>query len=225
MLYTTKIAHHVVVLLVVGILAASPAAPQGNTAPSLQEQLEAQYQLTKINGSTVVPGTPLVILKDGIVSIPLSNPGNLVIKFEDGTLHGPSAAALAQFGKDRRPISKGEKITIITVIGDEDKIRELPLVIMPGVDHVKPIMKPYKLVSRDARSGNTDAICGDGDGNRSKNKSQTNPHPRIGEIAVYNSQRYKRDKRTDAAAGFGNLQTRIGKDYDIPLTQNRDMTR
>jgi 3-deoxy-7-phosphoheptulonate synthase len=58
-------------------------------------------------------------------------------------------------------ISKGEKITIITVIGDEDKIRELPLVIMPGVDHVKPIMKPYKLVSRDAHSGNTIVKVGD----------------------------------------------------------------
>jgi 3-deoxy-7-phosphoheptulonate synthase len=52
-------------------------------------------------------------------------------------------------------ISKGEKLTIITVIGDEDKIRELPLSIMPGVDCVKPIMKPYKLVSRDSRHGNT----------------------------------------------------------------------
>lgn len=52
-------------------------------------------------------------------------------------------------------ISKGEKITIITVIGDEDKIRELPLVLMPGVDHVKPIMKPYKLVSRDSHPDRT----------------------------------------------------------------------
>jgi 3-deoxy-7-phosphoheptulonate synthase len=58
-------------------------------------------------------------------------------------------------------ISKGEKITIITVIGDEDKIRELPLVIMPGVDHVKPIMKPYKLVSRDSHPDQTIIKVGD----------------------------------------------------------------
>jgi 3-deoxy-7-phosphoheptulonate synthase len=52
-------------------------------------------------------------------------------------------------------ISKGEKLTIITVIGDEDKIRELPLAIMPGVDHVKSIMKPYKLVSSDSHPDRT----------------------------------------------------------------------
>ena len=52
-------------------------------------------------------------------------------------------------------ISKGQERTIITVIGDEDKIREQPLVIMPGVDYVKPIMKPYKLVSRDAHPDRT----------------------------------------------------------------------
>jgi 3-deoxy-7-phosphoheptulonate synthase len=52
-------------------------------------------------------------------------------------------------------ISQGQERTIITVIGDEDKIREQPLVIMPGVDYVKPIMKPYKLVSRDAHPDRT----------------------------------------------------------------------
>lgn len=119
------IALQLVIFLVIAVLSGTGADPQNNAPPSLQEQLEAQYELTKINGSTVVPGTPLVILKDGIISIPLSNPGNLVIKFEDGTLHGPSAAALAQFGKDRRPISKGEKIyvTKITVNAIEDWVR------------------------------------------------------------------------------------------------------
>jgi 3-deoxy-7-phosphoheptulonate synthase len=52
-------------------------------------------------------------------------------------------------------ISKGTQRTIITVIGDEDKIREYPLVIMPGVDYVQPIMQPYKLVSRAAHPENT----------------------------------------------------------------------
>ncbi|MGL4370799.1 MAG: 3-deoxy-7-phosphoheptulonate synthase [Spirochaetota bacterium] len=52
-------------------------------------------------------------------------------------------------------VSQGQERTIITVIGDEDKIREQPLVVMPGVDYVKPIMKPYKLVSRDAHPERT----------------------------------------------------------------------
>ena len=49
------IALQLVVALVTGILAQSAAAPQGNAPPSLQEQLEAQYQLTKMNGSTRRP--------------------------------------------------------------------------------------------------------------------------------------------------------------------------
>ena len=58
-------------------------------------------------------------------------------------------------------VSQGQTRTIITVIGDEDKIREQPLVVMPGVDYVKPIMKPYKLVSREAHPGNTVVKVGD----------------------------------------------------------------
>jgi len=58
-------------------------------------------------------------------------------------------------------ISKGTQRTIITVIGDEDKIREQPLVIMPGVDYVQPIMQPYKLVSRAAHPENTVIKVGD----------------------------------------------------------------
>ena len=58
-------------------------------------------------------------------------------------------------------LSQGQQRTIITVIGDEDKIRETPLAIMPGVDYVKQIMKPYKLVSRDAHPDNTVVTVGD----------------------------------------------------------------
>ena len=57
-------------------------------------------------------------------------------------------------------ISKGQQRTIITVIGDEDKIREQPLAIMPGVDYVKQIMKPYKLVSRDSHPDRTTVQVG-----------------------------------------------------------------
>jgi hypothetical protein len=43
--------------------------------------------------------------------------------------------------------------TIVTVIGDEDLIREQPLEALAGVESVKPILRPYKLVSRDFASG------------------------------------------------------------------------
>jgi 3-deoxy-7-phosphoheptulonate synthase len=52
-------------------------------------------------------------------------------------------------------ISKGVERTVIGAIGDEAAIREIPLEALPGVDQVLPIMKPYKLVSREFRKENT----------------------------------------------------------------------
>jgi 3-deoxy-7-phosphoheptulonate synthase len=48
-------------------------------------------------------------------------------------------------------ISRGEERTIIGVIGPEDVIQSQPLEVYPGVEKVLPILKPYKLVSRDFR--------------------------------------------------------------------------
>ena len=52
-------------------------------------------------------------------------------------------------------VSKGVERTVIGAIGEEAKIREIPLEVLPGVDKVLPIMKPYKLVSREFRRENT----------------------------------------------------------------------
>jgi len=46
-------------------------------------------------------------------------------------------------------VSAGEERTIIGVIGPEDRIRSTPLEIMPGVEKVMSILKPYRLASRD----------------------------------------------------------------------------
>ena len=46
-------------------------------------------------------------------------------------------------------LSRGVERTIIGAIGDEAALRNLPLEILPGVDQVMPIQKPYKLVSRE----------------------------------------------------------------------------
>jgi len=45
-------------------------------------------------------------------------------------------------------VSKGELLTVIGAIGSRDKDQELALEGAPGVDHVVPIAKPYKLASR-----------------------------------------------------------------------------
>ena len=46
-------------------------------------------------------------------------------------------------------VSKGTERTIIGVIGEEDILRVQPLEAYPGVEKVMPILKPYKLVSRE----------------------------------------------------------------------------
>jgi 3-deoxy-7-phosphoheptulonate synthase len=52
-------------------------------------------------------------------------------------------------------VSKGVERTIIGVIGEEDIIRIQPLEVYPGVEKVMPILKPYKLVSRDFKREDT----------------------------------------------------------------------
>lgn len=46
-------------------------------------------------------------------------------------------------------VSRGIKRTIIGVIGDEDVLRNAPLQAIPGVEEVVPILKPFKLASRE----------------------------------------------------------------------------
>src|SRR5260370_36515070 len=46
-------------------------------------------------------------------------------------------------------LSRGELRTIIGVIGDENKLQAEPLAAIPGVEQVLPILKPFKLASRD----------------------------------------------------------------------------
>ena len=46
-------------------------------------------------------------------------------------------------------VSKGTERTIIGVIGSEDVLRVQPLEVIPGVEKVMAVLKPYKLVSRE----------------------------------------------------------------------------
>ena len=52
-------------------------------------------------------------------------------------------------------VSKGVERTIIGAIGDENSVRDKPIKSFPGVEEVIPILKPYKLVSRDFRKEDT----------------------------------------------------------------------
>jgi 3-deoxy-7-phosphoheptulonate synthase len=52
-------------------------------------------------------------------------------------------------------LSQGEHRTIIGVIGDETKLQPQPLQAIPGVEQVLPIMKPFKLASREMTKKDT----------------------------------------------------------------------
>jgi 3-deoxy-7-phosphoheptulonate synthase len=49
----------------------------------------------------------------------------------------------------RTHLSRGEHRTIIGCIGDEALLEEVPLRSLPGVESVTPVLKPYKLASRE----------------------------------------------------------------------------
>jgi 3-deoxy-7-phosphoheptulonate synthase len=52
-------------------------------------------------------------------------------------------------------VSRGVERTIIGAIGDERILREVALEALPGVEKVLPILKPFKLASRDFRPENS----------------------------------------------------------------------
>jgi 3-deoxy-7-phosphoheptulonate synthase len=52
-------------------------------------------------------------------------------------------------------LSRGQLRTIIGVIGDEDKLQVEPLSAIPGVEQVLPILKPFKLASREFHAADT----------------------------------------------------------------------
>ncbi len=52
-------------------------------------------------------------------------------------------------------VSRGEYRTVIGVIGDRERVMQMPFEAYAAVEKVVPIMKPYKLVSRDFRDGPT----------------------------------------------------------------------
>jgi 3-deoxy-7-phosphoheptulonate synthase len=52
-------------------------------------------------------------------------------------------------------LSRGERRTIIGCIGDEARLQEVPLRSLPGVESVMPVLKPYKLASKEFSANNT----------------------------------------------------------------------
>jgi 3-deoxy-7-phosphoheptulonate synthase len=59
-------------------------------------------------------------------------------------------------------ISKGELVTVIGAIGDREHVDNLGLEGFPGVDHLVPILKPYKLASAQFKKGARTVVDIDG---------------------------------------------------------------
>jgi 3-deoxy-7-phosphoheptulonate synthase len=59
-------------------------------------------------------------------------------------------------------VSEGEVLTVIGAIGDRERIANLDLDGAPGVDRVVPIMKPYKLASKQFKHGESTVVDVDG---------------------------------------------------------------
>ncbi len=63
----------------------------------------------------------------------------------------------------RTHVSRGEYRTVIGCVGDEEKLAEVPLLSVPGVEAVHPVMKPYKLASAEFAAGPTRIPLGEGE--------------------------------------------------------------
>ncbi len=61
----------------------------------------------------------------------------------------------------RTHVSRGEHRVIVGCIGDETALREAALLSLPGVESVTPVLKPYKLVSREFVASPTVIPVGD----------------------------------------------------------------
>ncbi|MDQ3696430.1 MAG: 3-deoxy-7-phosphoheptulonate synthase [Gemmatimonadota bacterium] len=61
----------------------------------------------------------------------------------------------------RTHISRGVQRTIVGCIGDESLLQEISLLAIPGVESVMPVLKPYKLASREFAADRSVVTIGD----------------------------------------------------------------
>ena len=61
----------------------------------------------------------------------------------------------------RTHVSRGEHRTLVGCVGDEERLENVPLLSIPGVEAVHPVLKPYKLASKDFAAEPTRIRLGD----------------------------------------------------------------
>jgi hypothetical protein len=109
----SKRIHHLIPVIAVMAVVIGLLPPASAQAPTLQEQLAAQYKLVKMGSDTsgysvVDKGTLLAIQKGGILAVPYSDANVPATKYEGGTVKGPSGLSLmgrksimGKFGKEQ----------------------------------------------------------------------------------------------------------------------------
>src|SRR5688500_2688550 len=50
-------------------------------------------------------------------------------------------------------VLRGEQRTVVACVGDDAVLEEVPLLALPGIESVTPVLRPYKLASREATPG------------------------------------------------------------------------
>jgi len=110
-------------LLLVAASVVTPALLSGQ-APTLQEQLAAQYKLVKMGSDTsgysvVEEGTLLAMQKGGVIGIPYKDTGLSTNKYEGGVVHAPSAMAQKGFGMLKKKFGQDEPTTKLFAKGDK----------------------------------------------------------------------------------------------------------
>ena len=115
--------HHLIPAIMLMSATIFPISVAFAQAPTLPEQLAAQYKLVKMGSDTsgysvVEKGTLLAIQKGGILAVPYGDQNILANKYEGGTIHAPSGLSLmgrksimGKFGK--------EQTTHLFAVGDK----------------------------------------------------------------------------------------------------------
>ncbi|HAB30041.1 MAG TPA: 3-deoxy-7-phosphoheptulonate synthase, partial [Gemmatimonadetes bacterium] len=61
----------------------------------------------------------------------------------------------------RTHLIRGEHRTVVLCIGDQQDLVNVPMLAIPGVEAVRPVMKPYKLASRQGHEESSEVQIGD----------------------------------------------------------------
>jgi hypothetical protein len=110
----------IIIAMFLAIFLTSLSAAQ---APTLQEQLVAQYKLAKMGSDTggfsvVEKGTVLKIEKGGILGVPYSDQSILSTKYESGQVHSPNTTVSKGLGFAMKKFGK-EQTTHLMAVGDK----------------------------------------------------------------------------------------------------------